>query len=80
MSVIVRRGGLHILSWDRAILYLVTYVGHCHRSEPQIGKTTAIRLTERLASLGIVEVQLKALLEPLGPSQHYRIGGFEGVP
>ena len=34
--------------------------------------------SERLASLGIMAVLLRAFLKPLGPSQLYRIGGFKG--
>ena len=40
-----------------------------HRSDAQ--------LSEGLASLGIMGVLMRALLKPLGPTQHYRI---EGAP
>jgi len=39
-----------------------------------------VRLSERLASLGIMGAQLSAHLKPLGPSQHYGIEGFKGGP
>ena len=39
-----------------------------------------LQLSERLAVLGIMGAQLGATLKALGPSQHYRIERFKGVP
>ena len=41
---------------------------------------SGVHLSERLASLGIMQVQLSAHLIPVLPSQHYRIEGFMGGP
>ena len=39
----------------------------------------AYMLSERLASLGIMEAQLRAPLKRFGPLQHYGIEGFKGA-